>query len=823
MCKKILALSSICFLFIMGTHWGFTVPAQKDSEIAQPVFEDRGTDAQELFIETGESWLGKIQKGIAEREYHVSRNSRGLQAPNRAHNLRTYFDRSGIGVVDRTATDGPELLRLSLADIGRNQEAEGRGQGARTGLLDTVSVQSEGSRVELRRDGITEWFVNGPNGLEHGFTIHERPDGDGALRVIMKVSAANAEREGDHIVFSTPSNRRLKYGDLHVEDARGKEVYAALEAPDPGTICILIRDHDSVYPLSIDPLLTSTPDAMVESDQVEARLGISVADAGDVNGDGYADVIVGAYSYDNGQTDEGVAFVYHGSASGISTTAAAMVESDQEVAQLGHSVSSAGDVNGDGYADVIAGAPSYDNGQDGEGAAFVYHGGVAGISTVAAAMVESDQDYANLGTGVSSAGDVNGDGFSDVIVGAWRFDNGQFDEGAAFVYHGSASGISTTAAAMVEADQDLTFMGHSVSDAGDVNGDGFADVIVGASSYDNGHIDEGVAFVYHGSATGISTIAAVMVEPDQEYAYLGYNVSGAGDVNGDGFADVIVGVFSYDNGQTDEGAALVYHGNSDGRPVLAGQFRGNGDTTPVQPWGISYDSDDFQVQMIATHPDGLGRVKLEVEYCGPGVPFGDVSCGTVISSTWTDTTLSGVNLTETISGLTADTLYRWRARVLYAPYTGITSPINPAHGPWRRLSGQNSEADIRVGAGGPQNPLPDIKANGSDGPVFIEAGDNLSLTVGLNAGDFSGYNADWWVVDDTPFGWYYYDVVNDLWKPGFVATYQGGLKNLSPYEVWNQTLSVGTYTIYFGVDMNMNGVLDIGQTYYDSVVVTVMP
>lgn len=123
----------------------------------------------------------------------------------------------------------------------------------------------------------------------------------------------------------------------------------------------------------------------------------------------------------------------------------------------------------------------------------------------------------------------------------------------------------------------------------------------------------------------------------------------------------------------------------------------------------------------------------------------------------------------------------------------------------------------------PQEPAPDIKANGSDGPVYITAGDNLSLIVELDAGDFMGHDADWWVLNQTPFGWYRYDLANDLWKPGFTATYQGALNNVAPFQVWNQTLPVGTYTIYFGVDMNMNGILDIGQTYYDSVDVTVTP
>jgi len=120
-------------------------------------------------------------------------------------------------------------------------------------------------------------------------------------------------------------------------------------------------------------------------------------------------------------------------------------------------------------------------------------------------------------------------------------------------------------------------------------------------------------------------------------------------------------------------------------------------------------------------------------------------------------------------------------------------------------------------------PVPDIKANGSNGPVYITTSDTLSVTVGLSAGGYSGHDADWWVVNDTPFGWYYYNVVQDLWKPGFSATFQGALYTFRDFDVFNQTLPQGTYTIYFGVDVEMNGVLDIDQTYYDSVEVTVSP
>lgn len=117
---------------------------------------------------------------------------------------------------------------------------------------------------------------------------------------------------------------------------------------------------------------------------------------------------------------------------------------------------------------------------------------------------------------------------------------------------------------------------------------------------------------------------------------------------------------------------------------------------------------------------------------------------------------------------------------------------------------------------------PDIKANGSDGPITITTSDPLSLTVVLDAGGSTNENADWWAVGDTPYGWYYYNLLSG-WLPGLIVTYQGALFDLSPYEVMNMTLPSGFYTFYFGVDMNMNGSIDMGQLYYDSVDITVTP
>jgi hypothetical protein len=123
--------------------------------------------------------------------------------------------------------------------------------------------------------------------------------------------------------------------------------------------------------------------------------------------------------------------------------------------------------------------------------------------------------------------------------------------------------------------------------------------------------------------------------------------------------------------------------------------------------------------------------------------------------------------------------------------------------------------------GGSADPVPDIKANGSDGPISVPSGTSVSLVITLDAATAVGTNADWWVLCDTPFGWYY-DNLDSGWQPGISVTYQGPLGDLPPYEVLNAALPDGAYKCYFGVDLVMNGAIDLGQLYHDSVDVNIV-
>ena len=235
---------------------------------------------------------------------------------------------------------------------------------------------------------------------------------------------------------------------------------------------------------------------------------------------------------------------------------------------MGGSVAAAGDVNNDGHADVVvtSGATSV-----------VFLGSPTGLegTHTAEAHAVITLDAATSMTSVAGAGDINGDGFGDIIMGArfYPIQNSTTQEGAAFVFLGSSLGIATTGTSQAHAaffgNLLAEWLGSDVAGVGDVNGDGFGDIAITARLFPGSLDSEGVAHIFFGSVDGITAgglaDANVRLSSGQSRASIFLNtfsasVAGAGDVNGDGFADVIFGTPFYDAGEEDEGAAFVYLG-----------------------------------------------------------------------------------------------------------------------------------------------------------------------------------------------------------------------------------------------------------------------
>ena len=312
------------------------------------------------------------------------------------------------------------------------------------------------------------------------------------------------------------------------------------------------------------------------SDVQGAQAGASVAGAGDVNRDGYADVIVGAPLYSSEIYRSGAAFLFRGSAFGLESTPHWTAAGESQGNAFGTAVASAGDVNCDGYADVIVGAPNY--GQN-HGRVYVYYGSSSGLSTTPNWTYTSlERDYW-LGWSVAGAGNVNGDSHNgkscdDLLVGVRYFSDGQDREGGVFLFYGSPTGLNSSPDWIGQVNQAAAQFSYAISGAGDVNQDGYDDVLVGAPNYQNDEIKEGAIFLFYGSALGLSSTPAWYATSGLAEARLGYSVSGAGDANGDGYPDLAAGAPGWEGSL---GAVFVYHGSSLG-PSLEPDWMHAGDT-----------------------------------------------------------------------------------------------------------------------------------------------------------------------------------------------------------------------------------------------------
>lgn len=514
------------------------------------------------------SWLAAIEKEIEAREYAPSRHARqdnsGAPAAaawslsNRAHGFRSIVSERGWEI----ASDSSWRWSYRLRSLARGSHRE---------HLSAPQASERDGTVSLSyQHGVREWYRNSAAGVEQGFEIPERPLPSGTQELVLvgdidtDLSVKRAAPE--MIVFSRNGLESLQYAGLKVTDATGRVLPSRLSLTERGKrrqINIHIEDAQAAYPVVVDPLATS-PAWAVEGGQANSRFGQSVASAGDVNKDGFDDVLVGAPDYTNGHTKEGKVFLFFGSATGLATTPGWTAEADKANSFFGSDVAAAGDVDKDGYADVLVGASGYSNGHSQEGRAYLYHGSASGPLLTPSWIVESNIANAYFGGDVAGAGDINKDGFADALVGAKQGQNGQANEGLVVVYFGSASGLPTVPAQLLEVNQVSALFGGALDGAGDVNRDGFADVIVGADNFANGEAGEGRAFVYLGSASGLSSTPVWTAEGNQAFANFGTSVASAGDVNRDGYSDVIVGANFFTNTLSSEGRAYLYLGSPSG-------------------------------------------------------------------------------------------------------------------------------------------------------------------------------------------------------------------------------------------------------------------
>ena len=335
----------------------------------------------------------------------------------------------------------------------------------------------------------------------------------------------------------------------------------------------------------------------------------------DFDGDGFSDLVLTAYVQDEPEVNEGAAYVYYGSADGVSDTPGRALDNpaDQESGLFGTSAAAPGDLDGDGFGDLVVNAWRQDLPEIDEGAIYVYLGGPNGIGIAPSLTIDDpdDQEGAQFGLGLRAAGDVDADGFADVIVGAAYSDDTSDDGGIAYLFRGGADGLSPDPAVTLRRPADAVELrfGEAMGSGGDLDNDGYADVMVAS------HVGAGEAFVYHGGPDGLATEPDLRLGNPTPDADAGFGVLGwIADVNGDDFGDLLLDAYLMDGVGSNEGQVLVYFGDEDGIAAAPDQTI----TNPTNEPGGRFASNTITADI-----DGDGRVEAIVGADRQDNPEGD--------------------------------------------------------------------------------------------------------------------------------------------------------------------------------------------------------
>ncbi len=335
------------------------------------------------------------------------------------------------------------------------------------------------------------------------------------------------------------------------------------------------------------------------SPETDGFFGVRVSGTADVNNDGYRDAIVGAYMEHGGAYRAGKVYVFSGNGGNLLLTLQS--PNPEYEGYFGWALSGLRDVDNDGHDEVVVGAKEEDAGASGAGRAYVFGGSNGDLLYQ---LVSPNPTAGGVfGMSLSAIGDADGNGYADVIVGARGENGGAIQAGRAYAFSGNGGGLLYT---LQSGSPEVGGgFGYPVSGAGDVDDDGRPDVIVGAQWEDGGAPEAGRTYVFSGDGGGLFyTLQSPQPETGGRF---GVRVAAAGDMNNDTRADVVVGACAEDGGATDAGRAYVFSGMD----------------IPIELASFVAEPDDGAVRLVWTTLTETENLGFNLERaCAQAGPFG---------------------------------------------------------------------------------------------------------------------------------------------------------------------------------------------------------
>jgi len=488
-----------------------------------------------IFTACSEDSRGPLSAGDSDGEPGLAPMTTGspdgaLEADDEGFHGMNLAWREGLAVTAGGARlQGPEgELGLRFAAWGREGTLAEVAEVAPTALVADES-EAEIAAVALDRPDAREWWASTSAGLEQGWDLRVKPAGDGPLILALEVSGATPSLfEGE--VRLTGEAGGWRYAGLVATDAEGVVLPAWFEV-EGDQVLVRVDDAQATWPIRVDPVMTTA--VVTWSGAASAQL--AQATVGDFNKDGYGDVALGA-------PGAGKVYVYttHDSNHLPTTTADATLTAPSGAGNFGYSLDT-GDINGDTYADLVVGAYTTTTTGSSDGAVYVYYGSSAGLGTTATKLTGSTSANANFGYSVAT-GDPNGDGYDDVVVGEPGPSTGA---GIVWVFKGASTGVVTTIASARQLTLSGTgaALGTSVSSGGSIGTDAYDEVAAGAPTFGTASAagTTGKIYVWSGASTFFTAAPASTFYNGTSGYRNGYAVSIEGSINGDALADLVVG------------------------------------------------------------------------------------------------------------------------------------------------------------------------------------------------------------------------------------------------------------------------------------------